>query len=100
MQLKRIDVTSAARTLGAVNAGLGTFMGLFLALSGLTGAGGAPPDGASGLFAVLRPAVVALVTLVLVPILYGLLGLLAGAFSAWLYNVSARHLGGLEVEVE
>ena len=41
MQLKRIDVASAAKTFGAINAGLGTLMGLILALAGLAGSSAA-----------------------------------------------------------
>jgi hypothetical protein len=40
------------------------------------------------------------VTLVLAPILYGVLGALVNAFMAWLYNLVAARLGGIEISLE
>ena len=40
------------------------------------------------------------VTLVLAPILYGVLGALVNAFMAWMYNVVAARLGGIEIEFD
>lgn len=41
-----------------------------------------------------------IVTLVLAPILYGLIGALVNAFMAWAYNMAATHLGGIEIELD
>ena len=40
------------------------------------------------------------VTLVLAPILYGVLGALVNAIMAWLYNLVAARLGGIEISLE
>jgi hypothetical protein len=40
------------------------------------------------------------VTLVLAPILYGVLGALVNALMAWIYNQVAARLGGIEIEIE
>jgi len=40
------------------------------------------------------------VTLVLAPILYGVLGALVNALMAWLYNLVAARLGGIEISLE
>ncbi len=40
------------------------------------------------------------VTLVLAPILYGVLGALVNALMAWLYNQVAARMGGIEVSFE
>jgi len=40
------------------------------------------------------------VTMVLAPILYGVLGALVNAFMAWLYNLVAARLGGIEISFE
>ena len=40
------------------------------------------------------------VTLVLAPILYGVVGALINAFMAWIYNVAAARLGGIEISLE
>lgn len=34
------------------------------------------------------------------PILYGVMGFLMGAFTAWLYNVFARWLGGIQMDLK
>jgi Transmembrane domain of unknown function (DUF3566) len=33
------------------------------------------------------------------PVIYGLLGFLVGALSAWLYNVTAKYVGGIRLEL-
>ena len=38
--------------------------------------------------------------LIVIPVLYGLLGFLGGAFMAWLYNLVAGWVGGMEFGVE
>ena len=40
------------------------------------------------------------VTMVLAPILYGVLGALVNALMAWLYNLVAARLGGIEISFE
>jgi hypothetical protein len=37
---------------------------------------------------------------VLLPLLYGVLGVVFGALTAWLYNVFAGMVGGIEVQLE
>ena len=41
-----------------------------------------------------------LIGAVFVPILYGIVGFVAGAPAAWSYNLIAGWVGGMEVEVE
>ena len=40
------------------------------------------------------------VTLILAPILYGVLGALVNALMAWIYNLVAARLGGIEISLE
>ena len=40
------------------------------------------------------------VTLVLAPVLYGVLGALVNAMMAWIYNRVAERLGGIELSLE
>jgi hypothetical protein len=40
------------------------------------------------------------VTIVLAPILYGVLGASVNALMAWLYNIVAARLGGIEISFE
>ena len=41
-----------------------------------------------------------IVTLVLAPILYGVLGALINAFMAKVYNLVAERMGGIEIDLE
>lgn len=41
-----------------------------------------------------------LITFILAPILYGLMGALMNAFMAWLYNRVAERIGGIEIDLE
>lgn len=41
-----------------------------------------------------------IVTLVLAPILYGLVGAVVNALMAWVYNQVAARLGGIEINLE
>jgi cation transporter-like permease len=40
------------------------------------------------------------VTLILAPVLYGLMGAVVNALMAWVYNRIAERLGGIEVSLE
>jgi len=39
------------------------------------------------------------VVMVVAPLLYGGLGFLVGAFAAWIYNLVAGRMGGIEIEL-
>jgi len=36
----------------------------------------------------------------LLPVGYGVMGFVMGAFTAWIYNVVARRIGGLQLELK
>jgi hypothetical protein len=42
----------------------------------------------------------AVIAMVLAPIIYGVMGCLMGMLVAWLYNVVAGWIGGIEFDVE
>jgi hypothetical protein len=37
---------------------------------------------------------------ILAPILYGFIGFLMGALTAWVYNFAARRIGGIQLELK
>ena len=47
-----------------------------------------------------RTMLEAIVTLFLAPILYGVIGALVNAFMAYIYNMVAERLGGIEIDLE
>ena len=54
------------------------------------------------LIAIANPhgAGVGLGVVILLPIFYGIAGLIGGVIFAWIYNICAKLVGGIEVEVE
>ena len=101
-RIKPIAPLQAGKVLGVLYACLGLIFLPFFALAGLAGAfaqhaqQAQNPAGPSG----------ALITGMMfgfgifMPILYGLTGFIFGIIMAAIYNVIARWIGGIEVEVE
>ena len=96
MTITRIRPLSFAKISGTLYVLLGLVGGGIISLIALVG--GFPPDtsGAPG-FARVLFGVGAVVVL---PILYGGLGFLATLIAAWLYNVVAGFVGGVEIDVQ
>ena len=102
MRVKRIGIGSAAKLSGAMYGAAGLIFGLIFGLAALLGmglasqmstdSGEAPPAFLGALFGVGA--------IILFPLLYGVMGLVIGAVSAALYNLFARMVGGLEVDLE
>ena len=100
MRLNRIGVGSAAKISGALYGAMGLIFGGIFALFALVGAGFA------GMAAEQGEAIPAFVgplfgvgAIVLFPLLYGVMGVVTGAVGAALYNLFARMIGGLELEL-
>ena len=100
MVLKRIGVWSAAKLSGILYGAMGLLLGAIFALMSFFGFSlpsssygeGAPP-------AWLGP-ILGVGAIVFLPLLYGVMGLIGGAFAAAVFNFFARLAGGLEVELE
>ena len=95
MVIKRIGPMSCARIAGTLNAAIGLLIGLVVALFALAGAG----VGTGSQSAVLGSAL-GLGAVVLLPILYGGLGFVVTLIGAWLYNVVAGLVGGIEIDLQ
>ena len=97
--LKRVAPLQFGKMMGVLYALLGLiflpFFGLF-ALIGAFAQSGSKEAGAAGAIA----AGGMLLMGILMPVIYGIFGFVFGALSALLYNVIARWIGGIEVEVE
>lgn len=99
--IKRIGVLSLAKVYGVVMAvfGLifGVLSGLFMVLIGSLASVSNVPE-ASGAGAMMGGMGIA--TVVMLPILYGALGFVSGALTAWIYNLAVGFSGGLEFDVD
>ena len=91
--LRSVDVWSCARVTGVLYGCMGLLLIPMVLISVVASA--ASPQGYSTLGAT------ALILLSLfAPVIYGLLGFIIGALSAWLYNVTAKHVGGIRLELQ
>jgi hypothetical protein len=97
MVIRHIGVWSAARMYAAISAAAGLFFGLLLAALSVIGAGlGAPTDDTPTWLA----PVFGMGAIVALPLFYGVMGLVAGAIGAVIYNLFAAAVGGLEIDVQ
>jgi hypothetical protein len=100
MVIKRVWVWPAARMAGTLYATIGLIVGLLVAVASLVGAAFAPmahdqtglPPWFGALFGVGA--------IVILPIFYGIIGLVGGAISAGLYNLFAGLVGGIQIDLE
>ena len=101
MVIKSIGPLSLAKLMGLLYAGLGLIFGAMFALFSLVGGGAmmaaANQDSATGAGMM---AGFGLAAIILFPIFYGVLGFVVGLISAFLFNLSAKFAGGLEIEVQ
>jgi hypothetical protein len=95
MVVRSVGVWSVARIYGALSAAMGLIIGAFLALASLVGTGMAGPDAGPPWLA----GVFGVGALIFAPIFYGVMGIVMGAFGAFLYNLFAGMVGGVEIDV-
>ncbi len=91
--IKRIDVGSAALMTGVTYALIGLIAGIFLAIFGGI-------LGSAGRDAGLAGAGLGFFGIILLPIGYGIAGLIGGALGAVIYNVVSGMIGGVKVELQ
>ena len=90
--LKKVKIYSLARMYSIISAFMGFIFGLLNILLFLvskndsTNLGVTPSYGYGGI--------------ILFPLIYGITGFIFGAFSAYLYNLVSRHIGGIEFEID
>jgi hypothetical protein len=92
-----VQILSVGKTMGAIYAGIGVVVGCFVALFSMFGglaqlASDRPGAGVVGMFFGVG-------AIILAPIFYGFLGFLIGLLMSALYNLSARLMGGIEIEL-
>lgn len=95
--IRSVGVFSVAKILGVVYASMGLIFVPFFLLMGLIGAFAGPRDNPSA--AMIGSAGLAVVALLL-PVFYGIFGFIVGAIGALLYNLFAKWIGGIELNLE
>lgn len=82
MELKKLGVLSVAKIEAVIMAIFGFIFGIIFAITGT--AFGGPAFG--------------ILSIVVFPIMYAVLGFVSGAIGAWLYNFAADKIGGIDME--
>jgi hypothetical protein len=97
MVIRRVDPLSAGKIAGLLYAMIGLLFGAVFSVIGMAGATFASEAGDGAPF---LGALFGVGAIIVLPIFYGVLGFIAFAIGAVLYNVLAGMVGGLRVEVE
>jgi hypothetical protein len=95
MVIRRVRPLSAAKVAGMLYALMGLIIGAFISLFSLVGGAMMPKDAPGG-FGILFGAA----AIIVLPICYGIMGFIAAAISAALYNLVAGWVGGIELDVQ
>jgi hypothetical protein len=94
MIIRRIGPMSIARLSGMLYGVMGLVLGGIISLIALAGGFASGSEGAAQFGGFIGVGAV-----LLLPICYGLLGFVATLIAAWLYNVAAGVVGGVEVDM-
>jgi hypothetical protein len=94
MVITRIGPGSCARIAGTLYAVVGLLIGAVVSCIALIGGFAADRSGAAGMGAVAGVGAI-----IVLPILYGVLGWITAFVGAWLYNILASSVGGIELDV-
>jgi hypothetical protein len=94
MVIRRVAPLSVAKISGALYALMGLIVGALFSLASVAGGLMARQDGGA-----MFGALFGVGAIVLFPILYGVLGFLVTLVAAWLYNLAAGWVGGVEIDV-
>ena len=95
-EIKKIDIISLAKIEGALGVVIGFIVGIIFAVIGAAAmgfAGVSDMPRASGLF-------FGVAAIIILPILCAVIGFIGGLIVAFLYNVVAGWIGGIEIELE
>lgn len=90
--IKKIGVESAGKIFGLLYAVIGLIVGIIMSLISLVTV---PSEGVGGVSAILGMSAI-----IIIPLIYGIIGFAGGAMVAFLYNLIADRIGGIEVETE
>lgn len=92
-QIRSVDVMSVAKVFGILYGGLALIFIPFFLLAGLGTMFTGQKEAALG-------GVVIMILAVFIPVIYGAMAFVMGAFMAWIYNVIAKRFGGIKIELQ
>jgi hypothetical protein len=89
--IKKFKPFSVGKTFGIIYFAFGFIAGIFISLNSYFG------------WQVWKDPTLEILgrySIIALPIVYGLSGFIAGILTAWIYNLVAKHFGGIEIEVD
>jgi hypothetical protein len=92
-RIQSVGVLSCAKMMGVLYGCMGLLFVPLALVGGLASIATQQTNGAIGGAAILAFGVLA-------PFLYGGMGFVFGAIGAWIYNLIAKRLGGIEIQLE
>ena len=92
-RIKSMGVLSCAKMLGVLYGCMGLLLLPFALVAGLASMATQQANSAIGGAAILAFGILA-------PVIYGGMGFVFGAIGAWIYNLIAKRLGGIEIQLE
>jgi hypothetical protein len=95
MVIRRIGPMSCARISGTLYAVTGLILGAIFSLMAMAGGFGAESSEEAGFAAVFG-----VTAIIILPLLYGGIGFIATFIAAWLYNILAEVVGGIELDLQ
>jgi hypothetical protein len=90
-RIRKVGILSVANLFGIVNVIVGFLIGLFLTIAALIS------SSLSTLIGLGSFGVPAYLLVLIVPILYGIMGFVAGAIMAFIYNIAAKVTKGIKL---
>ena len=94
MVIKSFKPLSVGKVAGILYAAIGLFVGLIVALATTIGGLAGRSD-----FGALAGGFVGIGAIIVLPFFYGVLGFIVAIIAAWLYNLAAGFVGGIEIDV-
>jgi hypothetical protein len=93
MTITRVGPLSVAKVAGVLYVVIGLIAGCLVSLAAMAGGFAADTDGAGPMAALFGVGAI-----VFLPIFYGVLGFIGTLIMAWLFNVAAGIVGGVEID--
>jgi hypothetical protein len=95
MVIKRVGPLSCAKVVAALYMIVGVVVGALISLASMAGGMVSDEPWVAGL-----GAAVGIAAIIVLPIVYGSLGFVATLIGAFLYNIAAGIVGGVEIDVQ
>ena len=100
MELKSVGIWSCGKIMGAMYFLFGLLLGGFMAMISVLGVAIDQQQGNAAGNPAAAFAAMGVVSVIVIPIIYGVIGLIGGIISAAIYNLLAGMLGGIEMNLE